>query len=74
MSLQEYKEKIIKAIEVLNAEPSIEHLGEVEDMIDFYSDCYKDEYYVRPRNDIGYFRSLYNDVVMSMYEDWNNNL
>lgn len=70
MNLTEYKEKIIDAIKELNAKPSFENLGKVESMIDFYSDVYKDEYYIRPRNDIGYFRSLYNDKVKDLFEKW----
>ena len=72
MKLYEYKTKILAAIEKLNSSPSFENLGEVEAMIDFYSDIYKDECGIRPRNDIGYFRSLYNDEVKGLYTKWDD--
>ena len=70
MTLQEIRQSIIEEISELNANPSFENLGKVEASIDFYSDVYKDEYYVRPRNDIGYFRSLYSEEVRDLCEKW----
>jgi len=75
MTLEEYKKLIIDEINELNANPCFETLAKVEASIDFYSDWYKDENFIRPRNDIGYFRSLYSDEareVVDKFEklDW----
>ena len=72
MELHEYKAKILEAIKELNNNPSFENLGTVESMIDFYSDCYKDECGIRPRNDIGYFRSLYNEEAQGLFAKWDD--
>jgi len=74
MELADYKQKIIKAIEELNANPSKKGLEVVESMIDFYSDIYKDENYVRPRWDIAAFRDMYSDTIKAMLQEFWDNL
>lgn len=70
MELREYKAKIYEAIKELNENPSFEKLGRVESMIDFYSDCYKDEYYHRPS--CAEFRYAYEGEAMELFEKWHD--
>lgn len=79
MTTEQLREKIIEGINELNANPSFETLANVESMIDSYSDWYKDDYGFRPRSDIGYFRSLYNEEAKKVAEefeklDWDTQL
>ena len=62
-TLDDYKQKIFIETAKLNAHPSKEGLDDVEGMIDFYSDWYKDEHGVRPRADIGAFREAYTQEI-----------
>ena len=66
MEAADYKQKIIKAINELNANPTRNGFDVVESMIDFYSDIYKDENGFRPRCDIWEFRNMYSEPVKAM--------
>jgi len=66
MEVADYKQKIIKAIGELNANPTRNGFDVVESMIDFYSDIYKDENGFRPRGDIWEFRNMYSEPVKAM--------
>ena len=74
MEVADYKQKIIKAIGELNANPTKNGLEVVESMIDFYSDIYKDENGFRPRRDIGEFRDMYSEPVKAMFQEFLDNL